>query len=415
MPCHGHISRQKRRHIRGARCAVWVATILIFSFVASADNLEVVVPAYFYPSPQGSPWSELTAAADRVPVTAILNPASGPGSSRDTNYVAAVSQLRTAGGRVIGYVPTGFGSRSLADVFADINAYQDFYEIDGIFIDEMNNLGAQAVLNYYGQVYSHIKSVDANWEVMGNPGTNTTESFLSRPVADRLIITEDVGSRYEAFSPSAWVSDHGSARFIHLVHSEPSAEAMRSDIETAVSRNAGGLYITDDTLPNPWDRLPDYWADELSTIEQWISGIDINIDGEVNCRDLDMLTTSIAAGVNSIRFDLDSNGDVNLADRNQWLVAAGEQNMGSPYPIGDVNLDGSVDGLDLEVAMRNLFTETSGWCSGNLNADTVVDGSDFNLLFDEGVSPTATIAEPSSGSLLYLFAFCLCFRRSHRS
>jgi hypothetical protein len=89
--------------------------------------------------------------------------------------------------------------------------------------------------------------------------------------------------------------------------------------------------------------------------------------------------------------------------------------MGSPYPIGDVNLDGSVDGLDLEVVMSNLFTETSGWCSGNLNADTVIDGSDFNLLFDEGVSSTATIAEPSSGSLLYLFAFCLCFRRSHRS
>ena len=414
MPCHEQIRCRERQSIRGVGSAMWVATVLICPFAAAAGSLEIVVPAYFYPAPQGSLWSELTAAAASVSVTAILNPASGPGSSRDANYVAAVGQLRTAGGRVIGYVPTGFGSRSLADIFADINAYHDFYEIDGIFIDEMNNRGAQAVLNFYGQIYSHVKSLDSNWEVMGNPGTNTTESFLTLPAADRLIITEDVGSRYEAFSPSAWVSDYDSARFIHLVHSEPTAAAMRTDIEIAVSRNAGGLYITDDTLPNPWDRLPDYWAEELSAIEQWVSGVDINLDGAVNCRDIDMLTTSIAAGINSLRFDLDGDGTVRLPDRNLWLTAAGERNLGAPYPLGDVNLDGSVNGIDLEVVKNNLFSESAQWCSGNLNADAVVDGSDFNLFFDQGLRPAA-VAEPGGGLFWHLLPSCLYLRRFQRS
>ncbi len=409
---HGHIGCRTRRQVRIARSAVWVAAVLICPFATLAGSPEFVVPAYFYPGPQGSPWSDLTAAASRVSVTAILNPASGPGSARDANYVAAVSRLRNAGGRVIGYVPTGFGSRPLDDVFADVDAYRDFYEIDGIFIDEMNNRGAQAVLDFYGEIYSHVKSIDANWEVMGNPGTNTTESFLARPVADRLVITEDVGSKYESFSPSVWVSNYDSAHFVHLVHSEPSAETMQTDIEIAISRNAGALYITDDTLPNPWDRLPGYWAEELATIEGWVSGIDIDLDGEANCQDIDMVTDAVAAGLKAIRFDLDGDGNVNLQDRNLWLTAAGERNLGRPYQLGDVNLDGTVDGLDLGVVESNLFTVGAQWCAGNLNADGVVDGSDFNLLFDNGVvdngpRPSAAVAEPSSGSTRYVIPICL--------
>ena len=29
--------------------------------------------------------------------------------------------------------------------------------------------------------------------------------------------------------------------------------------EDAAQRNAGVLYATDGTMPNPWDRLPPYW------------------------------------------------------------------------------------------------------------------------------------------------------------
>jgi hypothetical protein len=42
---------------------------------------------------------------------------------------------------------------------------------------------------------------------------------------------------------------------------------MQTNIDLAISRRAGFVYITDDILSNPWDRLPTYWAQEVDTIE----------------------------------------------------------------------------------------------------------------------------------------------------
>src|SRR5437899_3057166 len=61
-------------------------------------HLGILVPAYFYPSPSGSPWGQLTTAAATVRITAIMNPNSGPGATFDANYAAAVNDLRAAGG-----------------------------------------------------------------------------------------------------------------------------------------------------------------------------------------------------------------------------------------------------------------------------------------------------------------------------
>lgn len=83
-------------------------------------EIGVLVPAYFYPV-AGSPWDDLVDAAGTIPVTAILNPASGPGGAQDSNYVAVVDALRAAGGAVVGYVHSSWGSRPLA--FDDIDPF----------------------------------------------------------------------------------------------------------------------------------------------------------------------------------------------------------------------------------------------------------------------------------------------------
>src|ERR1700687_4605795 len=82
---------------------------------AMAGNMNVLVPAYIYPTPGGA-WDQMAVAASKVSITAILTPDSGPGSGVDSNYVAAVNKLKAAGGRVIGYVHTSYddGSISLA-------------------------------------------------------------------------------------------------------------------------------------------------------------------------------------------------------------------------------------------------------------------------------------------------------------
>jgi hypothetical protein len=249
---------------------------------ARAAQLEIVVPAYFYPS-AGSDWADLNAAAAQVPLTAIMNPFNGPGNSLDANYVDAVNALRAAGGRVIGYVHTSYTERALQQVIADIDRYDDWYEIDGIFVDEMSNTGPAERLNYYRDIYNHVKSINPDWEVMGNPGTTTIEQYLTWPTADRLMVFENVGANYPDYTPSSWNFNHDRAHFVHLVHTEPSAANMLDDLSLAVQRNAGGIYITDDVLPNPWNRLPTYWNSQVAAVAA--INADYNSDGSVDAAD----------------------------------------------------------------------------------------------------------------------------------
>ena len=96
---------------------VLALTAILWTFVplpgtmVRADEVVALVPAYFYPSYLGSPWDDLNTAAARIPIEAIMNPDSGPGSGVNSDYVTAVQNLQAAGGKVIGYVATGYGTR----------------------------------------------------------------------------------------------------------------------------------------------------------------------------------------------------------------------------------------------------------------------------------------------------------------
>lgn len=113
-----------------------ILTSLFFCLSYNASATEILVPAYFYPSsdPNLSFWDEMTAAASQgVGITAIMNPNNGPSDAVNTDYTSAVNAFRAAGGKVIGYVSTQYGARDAAVVLAEVNAYQNFYQIDGIF------------------------------------------------------------------------------------------------------------------------------------------------------------------------------------------------------------------------------------------------------------------------------------------
>ena len=133
-------------HVKIARCLALVLTMAaidpLSETLARADDIvAALVPAYFYPTWwRGSPWDDtFNAAAARVPVEAIINPAGGPGGHVNSDYQVAVGELQGSGGKVIGYVPTGYGSRSAEDILADVSSYVQWYDVDGIFLDEMGN------------------------------------------------------------------------------------------------------------------------------------------------------------------------------------------------------------------------------------------------------------------------------------
>jgi hypothetical protein len=160
--------------------------------------------------------------------------------------------------------------------------------------------------------------------------------------------------------------------------------------------------------------------DNLSVV-----GVDIGIDGDFDdngvydCADVDALTADIAAGNNTLSFDLDSDGAVTTADLIAWRLEAGEENIGpgQAYLPGDADLNGAVDVSDFNIWNGSKFTSTDAYCSGDFTADGVVDVGDFNVWNGNKFtsSDTAAVPEPN-GMVLLLIAASMLFklRRSRR-
>jgi hypothetical protein len=255
----------------------------------------ILVPAYFYPgtggaSGSGDGWAQMAAASATVPVTAIFNPDSGPlPGPPDPNYVAALTNLENAGGHVVAYVFSDNGLTPLATIEGQIRTYIGQYGslIDGFFIDGMAVL--PNTLSYYQDIYSFIKAQNSSYTVVGNPGNPflngvSPQDFLSTP--DVLNIFEGPNS---APSPGAagfdaypyglnWFLNYPSNRFSNIIFDVPAdagnpggSSAMLADVSKADRLNAGYVYVTDQTLPNPYAQLPSYWDEEVSAVRAFQS------------------------------------------------------------------------------------------------------------------------------------------------
>ncbi len=282
-----------------SRCVFRYVSVFILTVVTAiigspapvtAGSTGVLVPAYFYPGTGGpggvgDGWAAMTAAAGTIPVTAIFNPDSGPlPGPPDPNYVNAMTNLEKAGGTVVAYIPSSFGSTPLATIESDIQTYITQYGnlIKGFFIDQMNIL--PSTLSYYQDIDNSIKSLGSSYTVVGNPGS----PFLNGVSPQDFLSTANVLNIFEgpniAPAPGApgfdaypyglnWFLNYPSNRFSNIVFDVPAdagnpsgSSAMLADLSKAVQLNAGYVYVTDQTLPNPYAQLPSYWDQEVAAI-----------------------------------------------------------------------------------------------------------------------------------------------------
>ena len=142
---------------------------------------------------------------------------------------------------------------------------------------------------------------------------------------------------------------------------------------------------------------------------------DFDSDGLFTCLDINSLTEAIALQVNIPEFDLTENGILDLRDRDQWLAkagaASGSPTGGTPFIVGDANLDGSVDASDFNVWNSHKFSNGTAWCSGDFNADATTDASDFNI-WNENKFSSATASVPEPNVLpLFLVTFLMIARK----
>ena len=173
------------------------------------------------------------------------------------------------------------------------------------------------------------------------------------------------------------------------------------------------------------------FSDPLATsfvVATAVSPPDCDFDSNLSCdiADLNAMLLlgpiapgiSVTIGVNE-QFDLTGDGIIDLADQSEWLsLAAAENGWGSPYKLGDANLDGAVDGSDFSEWNANKFTAALRWDFGNFNGDSLIDGSDFSLWNTSKFSSSSAagmVPEPFATTVgWYAMACVASYRRSHR-
>ncbi|GGY52443.1 spherulation-specific family 4 protein [Streptomyces djakartensis] len=96
----------------------------------------LLVPYYEHPSVRPAEWDAIVAAAPRL-YGVVLNPAGGPGDRPDGAFAEVAARLRSAGGRILGYVDTDHGRRATTDVVRDLTRHRDWYGTDGAFLDQV--------------------------------------------------------------------------------------------------------------------------------------------------------------------------------------------------------------------------------------------------------------------------------------
>lgn len=233
----------------------------------SQQRTGLLVPMYVYPenihtNPVYNRLIELKRRYEAVPFWVIVNPASGPGTAVDANYVKAIDRLKGAGCVVIGYVPTNYAKRKTAEVEADLETWRKLYpQIQGIFFDEMvYEDNAEAVKRQVQ--YNEAARIRGYWPTVGNPGTDTPGRYFEADAADVIVVHETEkwptetklkGDNFGGYS------DYPPWTRAVLVHSQPKFDAASLSM---IRRYSRWVYVTEDEYrpndpkaDNPWDTL----------------------------------------------------------------------------------------------------------------------------------------------------------------
>jgi len=208
----------------------------------------LIVPVYFY---NLSDWDRVVRAD--IDEVVIINPSNGPGSSVDDNYVDFINDLVVNNKKPVGYVYTKWGERDIDAVKDDIDTWLSFYpQIKGFFLDEAAS-GADK-LYYYEELKEYIKS-KGDYYIVLNPGTSPHPSYFD--IADNIVVYE--GNSTNLKDECSSYSDKSSI----IVYN-----ATKDEMLNIINKyHCRYLYITDDTLPNPYDTLPSYFDEEIDALK----------------------------------------------------------------------------------------------------------------------------------------------------
>lgn len=260
--------------------------------VAAVTTQKIAIPSYFYPDDNtctvSNPICYWTRAIAQAPIVSfmIINPNSGPGDAADPAYVAQITKAHQNGVNVIAYVYTSYGNRAQATVISDVDKYYQWYNVDGIFFDEVENANCSKV-TFYTNLKNNVKGRATGAKlVVLNPGTDIDPCFST--TADIFAVFESSYADYVNWTPQySWELTDSSSKFWHIIYGANQAE-LKQAVRLSKNRNAGYLWVTSDIFvnpntDNPYDTIPPepYWSIESAFVKRTAveDGIGVYKDG----------------------------------------------------------------------------------------------------------------------------------------
>jgi hypothetical protein len=163
-------------------------------------------------------------------------------------------------------VSTNYAKRPRAEIEAEIDRWVRFYpEIRGIFLDAQAS-GAEQV-PFYQSLGQYVRNRIDRAVLVTNPGTLCAEGYFAEVPLDSAVVFENAQG-FPDFHLPPWAGKYAAPEFSVVPYHVDTPEQMKAILQAAVLKGIGGIYVTDAMLPNPWDRLPAYFEDEVEAVRR---------------------------------------------------------------------------------------------------------------------------------------------------
>jgi len=258
---------------RGVRFCGWLIILwlsILFTAATAVGQARLGVPSYQDPgSPQWTAWAAPGAKAVGVMIVNLNN---GDDETYYPNVDRAIRATRKQGIFVLGYTYTGYGARDPKIIRQKIDAVYRNYLVDGMFFDEAptdcnaSNPFLPTQFLYYEALTNYVREKAGARVTVLNPGTySPSDCWMG--ITNILMNWEDQSlANYKSnYVDYAWVHKYPPDRFWHIVYGM-SADQLQAALELAKRRNAGWVYLTQET-GNPYASPPHYWVAESRAVK----------------------------------------------------------------------------------------------------------------------------------------------------
>ncbi|ERF71976.1 hypothetical protein EPUS_07446 [Endocarpon pusillum Z07020] len=269
--------------------AVVLPVAFVFSRRRHPKGLKstVLVPLYIYPIPGAwEPLHEAIIARPNLNFTVIINPDSGPGSTRypSSEYTSEVQRLNVYPNvRMMGYVRIGYAKRNLTEVLEDISTYSGWsvnpnatdQAVHGIFFDETPNEYTSEVSDYLKSINQAAKNAAGLLPartIIHNPGS-IPDARLTDADVDITVVFEASYQEYQEDSSSKALRarlaslpiDRSRVSCIMFSVRTGMSQGDRRSLADELSQHAEFLYLTD-LSQNYYESFGPHWQDFIAAI-----------------------------------------------------------------------------------------------------------------------------------------------------